>query len=50
MVKKTAIVVIDMVKDYVDTESHFNMGEEARRIIPNIQRLLAVAREKGFPR
>ena len=47
--KSTAIIVVDMLKDNVDTDSHFSMGEEARKIIPPIQRLLATARENGFP-
>ncbi|MDY6911066.1 MAG: isochorismatase family cysteine hydrolase [Chloroflexota bacterium] len=47
--EKTAIIIVDMLKDNVDTDSHFKMGEEARKIIPPIQRLLAFAREKGMP-
>ncbi|MFA4835309.1 MAG: isochorismatase family cysteine hydrolase [Dehalococcoidia bacterium] len=46
---KTAVIVVDMLKDTVDIGSPFSIGEEGRKIIPNIQRLLAAAREKGLP-
>ena len=49
MVKTTAIIVVDMLKDNVNTDSHFSMGEPARNLIPPIQRLLATARENGYP-
>ena len=47
--EKTAIIVVDMLKDNVNTDSHFSMGDEARKIIPPIQQLLAFARGKGMP-
>ncbi|MCL0079581.1 cysteine hydrolase [Dehalococcoidia bacterium] len=47
--KKTAIIIVDMLKDNVDIGAHFSIGEEGRKIIPNIQRLLAAARGNGSP-
>ncbi len=47
--KNIAIIVVDMLKDNVYTESHSGMGAQARKIIPNIQHLLTIAREKGMP-
>ncbi|MBU2609051.1 MAG: cysteine hydrolase [Chloroflexi bacterium] len=46
---KPAIIIVDMVKDNIDLGSPYAMGEEGRKIIPNLQRLAAFAREKGFP-
>lgn len=46
---KPAIIIVDMLKDNVDPNSPFSIGEEGRNIIPNLQRLLAFAREKMFP-
>ena len=43
---KTAIVVIDMLNDFVTGSLKC---ERAQRIIPNIQRLLKVARKKRMP-
>ncbi len=47
--KKTAIIVVDMLKDNVDVGAPFSIGEEGRKIIPNIQRLLAAVRGNGSP-
>jgi nicotinamidase/pyrazinamidase len=44
-----AVIVVDMLKDNVYTESHSGIGVQARKIIPNIQRLLKIAREKRMP-
>jgi nicotinamidase-related amidase len=44
-----AIVVVDMLKDNVDLGSPYSIGDEGRKIIPNIQRLLEFAREKNIP-
>ncbi|MDD5093564.1 MAG: cysteine hydrolase [Dehalococcoidia bacterium] len=46
---KTAVIVVDMLKDTLDVGCRFSIGEEGRKIIPNVQRLLAAAREKGLP-
>jgi nicotinamidase-related amidase len=41
-----AVIVIDMLNDFVSGKLE---AKRARRIIPNIQRLLAAARESGVP-
>ena len=45
---KPAIIIVDMLKDNLK-ESARNPYRQARSIIPNIQRLLRVARQRGFP-
>lgn len=47
--RKTAIVVVDMIKDNVDTNAHFGIGEEGRKIIPKLQHLLSAARQAAMP-
>jgi len=47
--KQTAIIVVDMLKDNVYTEAHFGMGNYARAIVPNIQKLLVFARKNDMP-
>ncbi len=44
-----AVIIVDMVKENVDPDSPHALGEEARKIVPNLQRLAAFAREKKFP-
>lgn len=46
---KPAVVIVDMLKDNVDIDSRHSIGEEGRKIIPNLQRLTAAARGKGIP-
>lgn len=46
---KPVIIVVDMLKDNINADSRHSMGEEGRKIIPNIQRALSSAREKGIP-
>ena len=46
---KPAVVIVDMLKDNVDADSPHRIGEEGRKIIPNLQRLITTAREKGVP-
>ena len=48
-VKNTAVIIVDMLRDNVYSESHSGMGAQARELIPGIQRLLVSAREKGMP-
>jgi len=46
---KPAVIIVDMVKDNIDLDSPYALGEEGRKIIPNLQRLASFAREEGFP-
>lgn len=46
---KTAIIVVDMLKDNIDTDSHFNIGEEGRKIVPRLKQLLSIARNRDMP-
>lgn len=46
---KTAVIVVDMLKDNVYTRAHSGMGAQAQKIIPGIQRLLHFARENAMP-
>lgn len=46
---RTAIIVVDMLKDNVYTQSHSGMGSFARQLIPRIQRVLESARRNGLP-
>ncbi len=46
---KPAVIIVDMVKDNIDLGSPYALGEEGRKIIPSLQRLAALAREKGLP-
>jgi len=47
-VAKDAVIVVDMVKDNVNTGLHTGISGEAGKIIPNLQRLLAAARQKNL--
>ncbi len=47
--ESTAIIIVDMLKDNVYSQSHAGIGPQARELIPGIQRLLAAGREKGMP-
>lgn len=46
---KPAIIVVDMLKDTFKEGSKLPITQEARQIIPNLQRLLNESRKKGFP-
>ena len=46
---KPAVIIVDMVRDNIDLDSPYALGEEGRKIIPNLQRLAAFTREKKFP-
>lgn len=43
---KTALIIIDMINDFVTGKLGF---KEAQEIVPNVQRLLAAARANGIP-
>ncbi len=42
-----AVLVIDMVRGFMDAQRPLYCGERGRRIIPNIQRLLGKEIKKG---
>jgi nicotinamidase-related amidase len=44
-----AILVVDMLKDTFKEGSQLPITQEARQILPNLQRLLKESRERGFP-
>ena len=46
---KTAIVVIDMVKDSMELCPHDFLAERGKAIVPAVNRLTAGARERGWP-
>ncbi len=46
---KPAIIVVDMIKDNLKETSRHPVTLEARRILPNLQRLLTESRKRGFP-
>ncbi len=46
---KPAIIVVDMLKDTFKEGSRLPITQEARQIIPNLQRLLNESRSRGFP-
>ena len=47
--RKPAVIVVDMLKDNIDIDSPYRIGDEGRLIIPNIQRLLGFSRERNIP-
>ncbi len=44
-----AIIVVDMLKDNIEAPPPVGIGEEGRRIVPQIRRLLEFVRGKGLP-
>src|SRR4030065_1949034 len=46
---KPAIIVVDMLKDTFKEGSQLPITQEARQILPNLQRLLVESRKKDFP-
>jgi len=44
---KPAIIVVDMVKD--NLRPHYPISAHVRRILPSVQRLIAMARTKSYP-
>ncbi len=46
---KPAIVVVDMLKDTFKEGSRPPIAQEARRILPTLQRLLSESRKRGYP-
>lgn len=46
---KTAVVVIDMVKDNLELSAHEQVAARGKAIVPAVNRLTAGARERGWP-
>ena len=46
---RPAIIVVDMLKDNLKESSRNPYCQEAKEIIPNLQRLLEEGRKRGFP-
>ncbi|MGD8563278.1 MAG: isochorismatase family cysteine hydrolase [Desulfarculaceae bacterium] len=46
---KTAVVVVDMVKDNLELSHNPALAKQAKAIVPTVNRLTAGAREKGWP-
>ena len=46
---KYAVIVVDMLKDSINSEEHFGISAEAKKIIPNVQKLLENTRKKSMP-
>lgn len=44
-----AIIVVDMLKDTFKEGSRLPITQEARQVIPNLQRLLKESRKRGYP-
>ena len=46
---KPAIIITDMVKDFIRLDGPLPVGEEGLKIIPNLQKLKEISREKKLP-
>ena len=46
---KTAVVVVDMVKDNLELSHHQPIAQQGKAIVPALNRLTAAARAKGWP-
>jgi nicotinamidase-related amidase len=44
-----ALIVVDMIKDNIETEKHLGIAQEAKSILPNLCFFINYFREKGFP-
>jgi nicotinamidase/pyrazinamidase len=46
---KQAIIISDMLEDFIRPDGALPVGEEGLKIIPNLQRLIAFCRQKELP-
>jgi nicotinamidase/pyrazinamidase len=46
---KTALIVADMLNDFIDPQGALYVGEQGRKLIPFIQDKIAAARTRGEP-
>ncbi len=44
-----ALIVVDMIKDNIETEKHLGISQEAKSILPNLGCFINYFRENGFP-
>lgn len=47
--EKYAVIVVDMLKDNLESEKHSGIAPEGRKIVPRIRELLEAARPLGVP-
>ena len=46
---KPAIIIVDMIEDFISSDGPLPVGEEGLKIIPSIKKLLKACREKSVP-
>jgi nicotinamidase-related amidase len=46
---KPAVVITDMVNDFIKLDGPLPVGEEGLKIIPRLQKLISICREKNIP-
>jgi len=46
---KPAVIIVDMLEDFISPDGPLPVGEEGLKIIPYIKKLLGVCREKSVP-
>lgn len=46
---KQALIISDMLEDFIRLDGPLPMGEEGHKIIPNLQKLISFCREKSIP-
>lgn len=46
---KPALIIVDMIKDNIQTEKHFGISSEAKKIVPDLSLFIKYFRGKKFP-
>lgn len=46
---KPALIIVDMIKDNIQTRKHFGISSEAKKLVPDLALFIKYFREKGFP-
>ncbi len=46
---RPALVIVDMIKDNLETDKHYRIVREAEEIVPPLQRFIRFARTEGIP-
>jgi len=44
-----ALIIVDMIKDNIETDKHLGISREAKSILPDLVGFINFFREKGFP-